>query len=142
MTRFLLDTGIAGLYLARKRGVFERAQAEIMKGNRVGIAGPVLAELAFRAEGSPQREKNLRTLQQALDVWKLWLPDAKAFFEYGRIAFALKAAGRPIGQNDILIAAIARTLGDCTVVTMDSDLSAVPGLAVENWAVSPGGSGP
>jgi tRNA(fMet)-specific endonuclease VapC len=135
MTRFLLDTGIAGLYLARKRCVFERAQSETAKGNRVGIAGPVLAELAFRAEGSPQREKNLRILQQALDVWRLWLPDAKASFEYGRIAFALKAVGRPIGQNDIMIAAIALTLGNCTVVTMDSDLSAIPGLAVENWAV-------
>ena len=135
MTRFLLDTGIAGLYLARKRGVFERAEAETAKGHRIGIAGPVLAELAFRAEGSPQRERNLRILQRALDVWTLWLPDAKASFEYGRIAFALKAAGRPIGQNDIMIAAIALALGDCTVVTMDSDLSAVTGLVVENWAV-------
>jgi predicted nucleic acid-binding protein len=42
--------------------------------------------------------------------------------------------GRPIGQNDIWIAAIARTLGDTTVVTMDVDLSAVPRLSVENWA--------
>jgi tRNA(fMet)-specific endonuclease VapC len=65
MTRFILDTGIAGLYLAGKRGVFERAQAETAKGNRIGIAAPVLAELAFRAEGSPQREKNLCTLQLA-----------------------------------------------------------------------------
>ena len=30
--------------------------------------------------------------------------------------------------------AIARTLGDCTVVTTDSDLAAVPGLRTENWA--------
>jgi tRNA(fMet)-specific endonuclease VapC len=44
MTRFILDTGIAGLYLGRKRGVFERAAAETAKGNRVGIAAPVLAE--------------------------------------------------------------------------------------------------
>ena len=93
MTRFLLDTGIAGLYMARQRGVFERAQAETAKGNRIGIAGPVLAKLAYRAEGSPLRERNLRTLQRALDVWKLWLPDVKASFEYGRIAFVLKAAG-------------------------------------------------
>jgi len=35
---------------------------------------------------------------------------------------------------DIMIAAVALTLGNCTVVTTDSDLSAVPGLAVENWA--------
>jgi tRNA(fMet)-specific endonuclease VapC len=35
---------------------------------------------------------------------------------------------------DIQMAAIALALGSCTVVTTDSDLSAVPGLAVENWA--------
>jgi tRNA(fMet)-specific endonuclease VapC len=39
-----------------------------------------------------------------------------------------------IGQNDIMIAAIALTLGNTRVVTMDGDLAAVPGLAVENWA--------
>jgi tRNA(fMet)-specific endonuclease VapC len=38
-------------------------------------------------------------------------------------------------QIDIQIAAIARCLGDCTVVSTDSDLSAVPGLTVENWRV-------
>lgn len=134
MTRFILDTGIAGLYLDRKRGVFERAAAEVAKGNRVGIAGPVLGELAFRAEGSPQRERNLLRLRQALEVWKLWFLDTAAAFEYGRLAFELKTIGRPMGQNDITIAAIALSLGNTTVVTMDSDLAAVPGLTVENWA--------
>lgn len=134
MRRYILDTGVAGLYLDRKRGVFERAQSENGKGNRIGIAAPVLAELAFRAEGSPRRDRNLLRLQQALDVWKLWLVDAAAAFEYGRIAFALKSIGRPIGQNDIMIAAIAKSLGNATVVTMDSDLAAVPDLSVENWA--------
>jgi tRNA(fMet)-specific endonuclease VapC len=35
---------------------------------------------------------------------------------------------------DVQIAAIARTLGRCVVVTKDRDLVAVPGLTVENWA--------
>ena len=52
MTRFILDTGIAGLYLDRKRGVFERAAVEVAKGNRVGIAVPVLGELAFARRGA------------------------------------------------------------------------------------------
>lgn len=134
MTRFILDTGIAGLYLDRNRGVFERAEAEIANGNRVGIAAPVLAELAFRAEGSPRRDRNLARIRQALDVWKLWLVDVDAAFEYGRIAFELKKIGRPMGQNDIMIAAVAIALGNGAVVTMDGDLAAVPGLAVENWA--------
>lgn len=134
MRRFILGTGIAGLYLDRRRGVFERAAAEVANGNRVGVAGPVVGELAFRAEGSPQREENLRRLREALGVWKVWLADLDAEFEYGRIAFEMKRIGRPIGQNDITIAAIAFTLGNTTVVTMDADQSAVPGLSVENWA--------
>ncbi|OWK43286.1 hypothetical protein FRUB_02885 [Fimbriiglobus ruber] len=73
-------------------------------------------------------------LRQAIDVWKLWLVDTSAAFEYGRIAFELKTIGRPMGQNDIMIAAIALSLGNATVVTMDTDLAAIPGLRVENWA--------
>jgi tRNA(fMet)-specific endonuclease VapC len=38
-------------------------------------------------------------------------------------------------QVDIQIAAIALTLGDCTVVTGDSDFSAIPGLDVEDWSI-------
>jgi tRNA(fMet)-specific endonuclease VapC len=35
---------------------------------------------------------------------------------------------------DVQIAAIAVSLGNTTVVSADSDLGAVPGLPVENWA--------
>jgi tRNA(fMet)-specific endonuclease VapC len=37
-------------------------------------------------------------------------------------------------QIDIQIAAVALSLGNCTVVSGDSDLSAVPGLTVEKWS--------
>jgi tRNA(fMet)-specific endonuclease VapC len=38
-------------------------------------------------------------------------------------------------QIDIMVAAVALSLGNCTVVSDDTDLLAVPGLSVENWAV-------
>jgi tRNA(fMet)-specific endonuclease VapC len=37
---------------------------------------------------------------------------------------------------DMQLAAIAFALGNSTVVTKDSDLSAVPDLRVENWATA------
>jgi tRNA(fMet)-specific endonuclease VapC len=37
-------------------------------------------------------------------------------------------------QIDIQVAAIALSLANCTVVSMDSDLTAISGLTVENWA--------
>jgi hypothetical protein len=36
--------------------------------------------------------------------------------------------------GELSIFAIALSLGNATVVTMDTDLAAVPGLTVENWA--------
>jgi predicted nucleic acid-binding protein len=65
---------------------------------------------------------------------------AEAAFEYGRIAAELRRLGRMIGQNDIMIAAVAMTLGNSTVVTMDNDYANVPGLTVENWAEPEGGA--
>jgi tRNA(fMet)-specific endonuclease VapC len=63
-----------------------------------------------------------------------WPFDKAAAYEYGQIFAGLKRLGRPIQQVDMMIAAIARILGNCTVVSGDNDLLAVPGLSVENWA--------
>jgi len=54
--------------------------------------------------------------------------------EYGRLAAELRRIGRLMQQIDIMIAAVAFSLGGCSVVSDDSDLAAVPGLTVENWA--------
>jgi tRNA(fMet)-specific endonuclease VapC len=77
----------------------------------------------------------MRRLRLALASWRLWPLTEEAAFEYGRIAAELRRLGRMIGQNDMTMAAVALALGTTAVVTMDSDFDAVPGLAVENWAV-------
>jgi len=94
---------------------------------------PVLAELAFGIELSTSRDRNMQSLRTALLAWKIWPFDDKAAFEYGRLAAELRRIGRPMQQIDIMVAAIALSLGNCTVVTGDSDLAAIPGLKVENW---------
>ncbi|TVS21215.1 MAG: type II toxin-antitoxin system VapC family toxin [Planctomycetaceae bacterium] len=64
---------------------------------------------------------------------RLWPFDSSAAFEYGRIYAELARLGRPIGVVDMMIAAIAMTLGNCKVVSSDSDFLAVPGLKLEDW---------
>jgi tRNA(fMet)-specific endonuclease VapC len=134
MTRFLLDTGIASDYLNRRHGVYDRARTEVARGNPVGIGVPVLAELVSGIERSQTRERNMQRLRTALPSLRLWPFDMPAAFEYGRIQADLLSRGRKMQVVDMMIAAIATVLGQCTVVTKDADLSAVPGLAVENWA--------
>ena len=136
MRRYLLDTGIAQDFIVDRRGVRARVDAARKQGGRIGICVPVLGELWSGVECSESREKNLKNLRHGLSRLTMWPYDEKAAAEFGRIFAELRRLGRPIQQIDMQIAAIAFSLGNCTVVSSDDDMNAVPGLAVENWASS------
>lgn len=133
MKRLLLDSGVAADFINRRRGIFEQVKERVRQGVRVGIGVPVLAELAYGIEHSQHRDRNMRSLLSSLPALTLWPFDRAAAFTYGRIAADLRRAGRPMQSNDIMIAAIALTLGSCLIATTDSDLDAVPGLSIEHW---------
>lgn len=135
MKRYLLDTGTAGDFLARRKGVDVRVREAGVRGARVGTCYPVLGELYAGVELSASREKNLALLQRSLGRLVIWPFETNAAEIYGRLFAELRRMGRPMQQIDIQIAAIAMALGNCTVVSADSDLAAVPGLVVENWSI-------
>ena len=132
--RYLLDTGIASDYVNRRLGVYERAREAVMHGNILGIGTPVLGELWAGIQQSASRADNEKRLRRQLADFKAWPFEQRAAEEFGRLAAELKQIGRPMQQIDIQIAAIAFSLGDCTVVTKDSDISSVPGVQVEDWS--------
>ena len=134
MKRYLLDTGIASDVVYRRGAVTQRAKKVRDAGGIVGIATPVLAELLFGAEYCHAPHENRQRIIRAVAKWPVWTFDRAAAAKYGELAAELKRRGRPMQQNDIQIAAIALTLGDCVVVSKDGDLSAVPGLTVEDWS--------
>jgi tRNA(fMet)-specific endonuclease VapC len=133
MSRYLMDTGIAQDFINHRNGVRERADIARKEGIRIGICTPVLGELWSDVEGSVSRDRNLRRLQHALSRLVVWPYTNEAAGEFGRVFAELRRIGRPMQQIDIMIAAIAFSLGQCTVVTTDTDLTAVPGLTVVNW---------
>lgn len=96
----------------------------------------VACELRFGAErkGSAMLTQRVRELLGALQV----LPfDEPADEHYAEIRAALERAGTPIGGNDLLIAAHARSRG-LTLVTRNLRESArVPGLTTEDWLAAP-----
>lgn len=64
----------------------------------------------------------------------MWPFDLDAAQGFGRFRAHFGWAGRSAQLVDVQLAAVAFALDNCTVVSSDSDLSAVPGLRVENWA--------
>jgi tRNA(fMet)-specific endonuclease VapC len=71
MRRYLLDTGMASHFINRRQGVYERARDEVLKGNRIGIGMPVLAELAYGIAWSASRDRNMQRLHAALPALRL-----------------------------------------------------------------------
>jgi tRNA(fMet)-specific endonuclease VapC len=131
--KYLLDSGILSDLINRRRNVFERLTQEAAAGVRVGTCIPVLAEICFGIEASASRDRNMQRLRSVLPSLTLWPLDADAAFTYGEIASQLRSMGRPMQQVDMMVAAIAKNLTNCVVLTTDSDLDAIPGLRVERW---------
>lgn len=132
--RYLLVTGPAFDYLFRRKGVDRRAEAARRSGSKFGICMPVLAEIVAGLEASDSREGSWDVARRSLGKLVCWPFEKLAAYEYGRIFAELKRRGRVIQQIDMMIAAIALSLSNCTVVSGDADLNSVPGLTVENWA--------
>ena len=68
-----------------------------------------------------------------LEVLEILPFDAPADETYGLLRARLERAGRPIGGNDLLIAAHAVTLGHTLVTDNDRELARIEDLARENW---------
>jgi tRNA(fMet)-specific endonuclease VapC len=92
----------------------------------------VAAELRYGCakSGSKRLLKAVEDLLGEINVLPL---DVPADTEYGAIRSELEAAGKPIGGNDLLIAAHAYATG-ATIVTANADeFKRIRGLKVENW---------
>ena len=133
MSKYLLDSSAVADCIFQRHSVDLRAMQARRQGHVIGTALPVVAEMLGGIEFSQSRERNLLILNRKLSLFRLWPFTLKVAREYGRLFAELRRIGRPMQVIDMMVAATARSLSDCIVVTTDSDLSAVPGLKVEDW---------
>src|SRR5215218_3910125 len=131
MVRYLLDTNILSDLLRNPAGRAARRLAGV--GEAVVCTSIVVAcELRYGAakKGSPQLSERVEILLQSLEVLPL---DKEADRHYAGTRSHLDRLGRPIGPNDLLIAAHALAL-DLTLVTDNvEEFARVANLSVENW---------
>jgi len=129
--RYLLDTNIVSDLVRNPQGrIAQRIRA--LGEAQVCTSMIVAAELRCGAakKGSPRLARQLDLLLGAVEV----LPfEAPADATYGLIRTRLGETGRPIGSNDMLIAAQAIALGYTIVTDNEAEFSRIHGLAHENW---------
>lgn len=131
MTRYMLDTNIISDLVKRPQGKAARRIAKVGEDN-ICTSIMVAAELRYGCAKSGSK-RLLQAVEDILGEIAVLPFDVPADAEYGGIRSELEAAGKPIGGNDLLIAAHACATG-ATIVTANTDeFKRIRGLNVENW---------
>lgn len=131
MTRYMLDTNIISDLIRNPQGKAAARIAQAGEGN-VCTSIIVAAELRYGCarSGSKRLLKAVEALLSEIDVLPFDIP---ADAEYATIRSKRESVGRPIGSNDLLIAAHACAT-QATIVTANiGEFKRVRGLKVENW---------
>jgi tRNA(fMet)-specific endonuclease VapC len=131
VTRYLLDTNIISDLVRHPRGRVAERLREVGAAH-VCTSIIVVAELQFGAlkKRSAKLARQLEEICAAIDI----LPfDHAAANSYAIIRWQLETSGRPIGANDLLIAAHALA-ADCTLVTNNmGEFQRIERLVLDNW---------
>jgi len=131
-TRYLLDTNIC-IYIAKHNPPAVRERFARHVASELAMSVITLGELRFGAEKSQSRERALASINQLEAVIQVApLPEA-AGEHYGQIRAALQSNGQIIGNNDLWLAAHARSEGWIFVTNNEREFVRVEGLQVENW---------
>ncbi|MGE0500460.1 MAG: PIN domain-containing protein [Rhizobiaceae bacterium] len=131
MTLYLLDTNAVSSLADDPEGLVARHIARVGL-EHVATSVIVSGEIEFGLElkRSPRLKAQMEQVTTRLPILPFEQPADK---RYGSLRAELKRRGRPIGPNDLLIAAHALAL-DATLVTANvNEFACVPGLRVENW---------
>ncbi len=91
---------------------------------------PVLGELRYGALASSRVEQNLERLEQFSKTVAVLHCDSETAMYYSTIRFDLRKKGRPIPENDVWIAAIARQ-HRLTLLSRDSHFREIEDLDLE-----------
>ena len=131
MTRYMLDTNIVSDLIRNPRGKAAKRIAKIGEDN-ICTSIIVAAELRYGCakSGSKRLLKAVEDLLGEINVLPFEVP---ADTEYGGIRAELEAAGKPIGGDDLLIAAHAYATGATIVTANTGEFKRILGLNVENW---------
>lgn len=127
---YLLDTNICIALLKQN----PQAVAEFnSKSNQGYLLTIVIAELYKGVYCSSRVEQNLTTLNQFIDLMPIVNFNLSAAVEFGKIQGELRRIGKPTGELDAMIAAVARSRGDILVTDNIRHFENITKLQLENW---------
>jgi tRNA(fMet)-specific endonuclease VapC len=132
---YLLDTNVC-IHLLNDRHTYIERRMQQHNPSDIALCSVVKAELLYGARHSQRVDQNLQKLAAFFAPLQSLPFDDACAHQYGIVRAELLRQGKPIGANDMLIAAIALR-HDATLITNNTnEFERVPGLRIDDWQVS------
>ncbi len=127
-----LDTNIVIAYLNGDRAIAEQIKSRLPD---VAISSLVLAELLYGARASARALENTARLNRFLQVVTIANFDRACADSYSHIKLSLRQKGRPTGEVDALIAAVAMANEAILVTHNTKHFKHIDGLLLDDWLI-------
>lgn len=130
--KYLLDTNIC-IYIAKEKPLTLMKKFEKLKAGEIGMSIITFGELLYGANKSHFPKKSHEKLMEVATLIPVLPLNEEVANHYGDIRATLEKQGKPIGNNDLWIAAHALALKVTVVTNNVREFNRVPGLQLENW---------
>ncbi len=130
---FLLDTDTC-IYLIKNRPLTVARKLAKLPAGHTGISVVTYGELWRGVQKSQHIERNAEALAALVSILPVQPLANEVGLHYGDIRATLERAGKPIGNNDLWIAAHARAMGWTLVTNNEREFTRVSELRLQNWA--------
>lgn len=129
---YLLDTNIC-IYISKQKPLSVMRKFTNMSVGSLVMSVITRGELLFGAQKSHSPQKAFAVLEE-LEKYIPCLPMSGEVGNcYGEIRHKLEKLGKPIGNNDLWIAAHAVAENLILVTNNETEFARIPELSVENW---------
>ena len=129
--RYLLDTNVVSDVIRNPQG---RVAQHIRNIGEAQVCTSIIVAAELRYGAAKKQSTRLTAqLQAVLGALEVLAFEAPADTAYGHLRARLEQAGKPIGGNDLLIAAQAIALGYTVVTDNEREFAHINGLSHENW---------
>ena len=128
----LLDTNIVVAYLNGQAGIAQRIAENLLE---VAIPSLVAAELYYGARASNRAEENVDRLNKLMEIIPIVDFELSADRCFGNLKADLRKRGKPTGETDAWIAAVALAHNATLITHNTKDFQHITDLKIEDWLV-------
>ena len=128
-----LDTSVIVALLRKDEGAVAKLAQAAAEGRTVGTTVVNLCELYAGANGSKRVAQELRKVERVTSLLQTFGFGVDSAKRYGELVNAPALKQKPIGDFDLIIAAIALSSDEAVATRNIEHFSRVPGLEVEYW---------